>query len=171
MSDKCMPLVFYSSIHLNLKTLSSFCSFFSTFIDLNSSSNGSCVLFLLDNILFRLSGEGCSQKVYFHHLLNRPHWTAVIYLHHQIHSNDISPKYRYKCTKRQSVTPKITVIFTFKTVISLNLIFYRHSWIHLPLLFTNILCWQQIANYFCKDLIRTISYRPCSLHHRRKRWS
>ena len=114
MSDKCMPLVFYSNLHLNLKTVWSFCSFLSTFIDLNSSSNGSCVLFSLDNIVFRLPGEGCSQKVYFYHLLNRPHWTALTYLHHSIHWNDIPPKYRYQCTKQQSVTPKNTVIFTFK---------------------------------------------------------
>jgi len=146
-------------------------SFLSTFIGLNSSSNGSCVLFSLDNIVLRLAGEGCSQKVYFHHLLNRPHWTALIYLHHPIHWNDIPPKYRYQCTKRQSVTPKNTVIFTFTIVISLNLIFYRHSWIHWPLFFTNILCWKQIANNFCKGLITTISYRPRSLHRLQKRWS
>jgi len=127
-----MPLVFYSNLHLNLKTVRSFCSFPSTFIDLNSSSNGSCVLFSLDNIVFRLSGEGCSQKVYFHHLLNRPHWTTLIYLHHSIHWNEIPPKYRYECTKRQSVTPKSTVIFTFTTVISLNIIFYHHSWTQWP---------------------------------------
>lgn len=155
-----MPLVFYSSLHLNLKRVRSFCSFLSTFIGLNSSSKGSCVLFSLDNTLFRLSGEGCSQKVYFHHLLNCPHWTALIYLHDSIHWNDIPPKYRYQCTKRQSVTPTNTVILTFRTVISLNLIFYRHSWIYLPFLYTNILCWQQMANYFCKGLITAISYQP-----------
>lgn len=162
MSDKCMPLEFYSNLHLNLKTVPSFCLFLSTFIGLNSGSNGSCVLFSLDNIVFRVSGEGCSQKAYFHHLLNRPHWTALIYLHHSIHWNDIPPKYRYQNTKRQSVTPQNTVIFTFTTVISLNLIFYRHCWKQWPFLFTSILCWKQIANYFCKGLITTISYRPRS---------
>jgi hypothetical protein len=40
-----MLLVFYSSLHLNFKTARSFCSFLSTFIDPNSSSKGSCILF------------------------------------------------------------------------------------------------------------------------------
>ena len=161
-----MPLVFYSSLHLNLKTARSFSSFLYSFIDPNSSSNGICVLFSLDNTVFRLSGEGCSQKMHFYHLPNRPYWTALIYLHHSIHWNGILQKYRYQCTKRQSFAPKNTVVFIFKTVIFLNLIFYRYSWKHLPFFFANILCFQKICELFCKGLITTISYRPRSLHHR-----